>query len=67
MNQTFPPLIDARLSETEEEGILSIIHLFEKDFIEIHDFRTRQSGPEENIDFHLVVPSNMDLNASHRL
>ena len=67
MKESFPPLIDARLSEEEEENILRIIHSFEERYIEVHNFRTRRSGPEENIDFHLIVPSNMSVITSHQL
>ncbi|MEC1337445.1 cation diffusion facilitator family transporter [Bacillus velezensis] len=67
MKEAFPPLIDTRLSEEEEKTILKIIETFQQEFIEIHDFRTRRSGPQEYIDFHLVVASHMTIKDVHDL
>ncbi|MBZ5519681.1 cation diffusion facilitator family transporter [Bacillus sp. KS1] len=67
MKEAFPPLIDTRLSEEEEKTILKIIKTFQQEFIEIHDFRTRRSGPQEYIDFHLVVASHVTIKDVHDL
>ncbi|AZS15415.1 cation diffusion facilitator family transporter [Paenibacillus lutimineralis] len=67
MKESFPPLIDARLTEEEESEILRVIELFKERYIEFHDFRTRRSGPEEYVDFHLVTPSTMDVLTAHQL
>ncbi|MGD2435050.1 cation diffusion facilitator family transporter [Bacillus velezensis] len=67
MKEAFPPLIDTRLSEEEEKTILKIIDTFQQEFIEIHDFRTRRSGPQEYIDFHLVVASHVTIKDVHDL
>ncbi|MCM8509132.1 cation diffusion facilitator family transporter [Bacillus velezensis] len=67
MKEAFPPLIDTRLSEEEEKTILKIIETFQQEFIEIHDFRTRRSGPQEYIDFHLIVPSHVTIKDVHDL
>ncbi|APH49145.1 Cation-efflux pump fieF [Bacillus velezensis M27] len=67
MKEAFPPLIDTRLSEEEEKTILKIIETFQQEFIEIHDFRTRRSGPQEYIDFHLVVASHVAIKDVHDL
>ncbi|MBS4201751.1 cation transporter [Bacillus sp. FJAT-49732] len=67
MKESFPPLLDASLSQNEEEEILKIIRFYKKEFIEYHDFRTRRSGPNEWIDFHLVVPSHYNFERVHRL
>lgn len=67
LKESFPPLLDARLSQTEERLILRIIESYKEKYIEFHDFRTRRSGPEEYIDFHLVVPSNMNVETAHEL
>ncbi|MCM3039715.1 cation diffusion facilitator family transporter [Paenibacillus motobuensis] len=67
MKESFPPLLDARLTEKEESEILRVIELFKEKYIEIHDFRTRRSGPEEYVDFHLVTPSTMDVLTAHQL
>ncbi|MFJ3388550.1 MULTISPECIES: cation diffusion facilitator family transporter [Lysinibacillus] len=67
MKETFPPLMDARLSMEEEEQIIQIIESFKEEYIEYHDFRTRRSGAEEYIDFHLVVASNESIETVHNL
>lgn len=67
LKESFPPLLDASLSESEEEIILKTINSYKKEFIEYHDFRTRRSGPSEWIDFHLVVPSYYSINKAHDL
>ncbi|MEH7817883.1 cation diffusion facilitator family transporter [Bacillus velezensis] len=67
MKEALPPLIDTRLSEEEEKTILKIIETFQQEFIEIHDFRTRRSGPQEYIDFHLVVASHVTIKDVHDL
>lgn len=67
MKEAFPPLIDTRLSEEEEKTILKIIDTFHQEFIEIHDFRTRRSGPQEYIDFHMVVASHVPIKDVHDL
>lgn len=67
MKEAFPPLIDTRLSAEEEKTILKIIETFHHEFIEIHDFRTRRSGPQEYIDFHMVVASHVTIKDVHDL
>lgn len=67
MKESFPPLLDTKLTNEEEEKIIQIIELFKEEYIEYHDFRTRRSGAEEYIDFHLVVPSNKDIKTVHEL
>ncbi|MBE7128934.1 cation diffusion facilitator family transporter [Bacillus mycoides] len=68
MKESFPPLIDACLSqEEEEEKIMNIIESYKGEYIEFHDFRTRRSGPTEYIDFHLVVSSQYDIKTAHEL
>lgn len=67
MKESFPPLLDTRLSAEEEEQIVQIIELFKGEYIEYHDFRTRRSGAEEYIDFHLVVSSNKNIKTVHEL
>jgi cation diffusion facilitator family transporter len=67
LKESFPPLLDASLTEEEENEVLRVIHLYKEKYIEIHDFRTRRSGPDEYVDFHLVVPSIMDIETAHQL
>ncbi|MCE5173701.1 cation diffusion facilitator family transporter [Paenibacillus profundus] len=67
MRESFPPLLDASLTDEEMDQILNVIHQYREQFIEIHDFRTRRSGPQEYVDFHMVVPSSMNIEKAHRL
>lgn len=67
MNEAFPPLLDTRLSDEKEKKILEIIKLFHKEYIEIHDFRTRRSGKQKFVDFHMVVPSHQSIEKTHNL
>src|SRR5205814_1478297 len=60
-------LLDASLPLDEEAQIGQIINRFSDQFINYHELRTRQSGPERHIDFHLVVPDNMTVEQAHRL
>ncbi|MFJ7732679.1 cation diffusion facilitator family transporter [Lysinibacillus sp. NPDC097231] len=67
MKEAFPPLLDARLSKEEEQQIIQIIESFRDEYIEYHEFRTRRSGAEEYIDFHLVVGSSKSIETVHDL
>jgi len=67
MNEAFPPLLDTRLSDEKEEQIFGLITLFQEEYIEIHDFRTRRSGNQEFVDFHMVVPSHQSIEKTHDL
>ncbi|AIQ12979.1 cation diffusion facilitator family transporter [Paenibacillus durus] len=67
LKESFPPLLDASLTEEEENEILRVIYSYKEKYIEVHDFRTRRSGPEEYVDFHLVVPSIMEIETAHHL
>ncbi|MTH53575.1 cation diffusion facilitator family transporter [Bacillus mangrovi] len=67
MKESFPPLLDARLSAEDEKQIVEIVEGYSDRFIEFHDLRTRQAGPENYVDFHLVVPSEMDIATAHDL
>ncbi|KQU63655.1 cation transporter [Rossellomorea marisflavi] len=67
MKEAFPPLIDARLSDEEEQVILDVIDSFQDEYIQVHDFRTRRAGAIEYIDFHMVVPSKESIENVHKL
>ena len=60
-------LLDASLPVEEELKISSVIESFQEQFINFHGLRTRQSGPDRHIDFHLVVHNEMTALDSHRL
>ena len=65
--QSFTPLLDASLTEDEQKIIRDVIEAYQDEFIEYHALRTRRSGAEKHIDFHLVVPSHMPVEQAHDL
>lgn len=67
LKESFPPLMDERLSLDEEKEIKRIIESYSDNYIEFHDFRSRRAGAEEYIDFHLVFPASMSIEEAHHL
>lgn len=67
LKESFPPLMDSRLSQKEEQLIEETINSYHAHFIDYHDFRTRKAGTEVYVDFHLVVPHDMTVGNAHRL
>ncbi len=65
--KSFTPLLDTGLSTDELKQIENVLYSFKSQFIEYHDLRTRRSGAEEHIDFHLVLPSHMSIEEAHLL
>lgn len=65
--ESFLPLLDTRLTKEEEAKVQEIIDSYRHEYIEYHDLRTRRSGADEHIDFHLVVPSSTDIETAHDL
>ena len=65
--QSVGGLVDASLPVQEEASIGQILSTFRGSFVNYHDLRTRQSGPERHIDLHVVVPNEMTVEAAHRL
>lgn len=60
-------LLDPCLPEQEEQQIVQIIESFAPRYINYHELRTRQSGPDRHIDFHLVVANHMTVEEAHLL
>lgn len=67
IRESFPPLMDARLLPKEERRIRRIIESHQKEYIEFHNFRTRRSGHDVYIEFHLVVPSHLEIDTVDEL
>lgn len=61
LKESFPPLMDSRLSTKEELLITDAIETYQSNYIEYHDFRTRRAGTEIYIDFHLIVAQEMSV------
>ncbi len=60
-------LIDHSIPETDEKRIREIICEHSTTYAGFHDLKTRRSGPEIFIEFHLVVPGDISVTASHDL
>ncbi|WP_088044305.1 cation diffusion facilitator family transporter [Bacillus sp. EAC] len=65
--KSFTPLLDTGLTSDELTQIEEVLLSYKSQFIEYHDLRTRRSGAEEHIDFHLVLPSSMSIEEAHIL
>lgn len=66
--KSFRPLMDASLSEEEEEEIATAIEKAEiEGLVGFHDMRTRRSGSERYVDMHLVVRSGLSIDAVHEI
>ncbi len=65
--RSFADLIDHSIPVEEENRIRQIICEHESSYAGFHDLKTRRSGPEVFIDFHLVVPGDISVTQSHDL
>jgi cation diffusion facilitator family transporter len=60
-------LIDHSIPEKDETRIKEIICQHSGTYAGFHDLKTRRSGPEIFIEFHLVVPGDISVAQSHDL
>lgn len=60
-------LIDHSIPEGDEKRIREIICEHSSIYAGFHDLKTRRSGPEIFIEFHLVVPGDISVAQSHDL
>ena len=60
-------LIDHSIPEKDEKRIKEIICEHSSIYAGFHDLKTRRSGPEIFIEFHLVVPGDISVAQSHDL
>jgi cation diffusion facilitator family transporter len=58
-------LLDVSLPEEEIEIIKEIINEHRPQIISYHDFRTRKSGADRFVEFHMLVSSTMSVKDSH--
>jgi len=65
--RSFADLIDHSIPAADEERIRKIICDHASEYAGFHDLRTRRSGPEIFIEFHLVVPGTISVIQSHDL
>jgi len=67
IKESFSPLLDASLSEEDEQKIITKIENHQEHFIDFHDLRTRKAGSERHIDFHLTVCKYHTIDHAHSL
>jgi cation diffusion facilitator family transporter len=65
--QSASGLLDASLPAADEQKIKAVLADFAPHYLDYHELRTRQSGAERHIDFHLVVVNTMTVEQSHLL
>ena len=65
MQTSFSGLMDEAAAPEDVERIRAVIARHAEGAIEAHDLRTRHSGRLTFIEFHLVVPSEMRVDAAH--
>ena len=65
--RSFSDLIDHSIPDVDEHRIREIICEHASDYAGFHDMRTRRSGPEIFIEFHLVMPGTVSVLQSHDL
>lgn len=63
----FSPLLDAKLSDEEEEKIAEVMKHYKNEIINYHKLRTRKSGNVKYIDFHMTVREDLTVKESHQL
>jgi cation diffusion facilitator family transporter len=67
IQESFAPLLDASLSEEDEQEIITKIENHQEHFIDFHNLRTRKAGSERHIDFHLTVCKYHTIDHAHTL
>jgi divalent metal cation (Fe/Co/Zn/Cd) transporter len=65
--RSFADIIDHSIPQKDENRIKEIICEHASDYAGFHGLRTRRSGPEIFIEFHLVVPGTVSVSQSHDL
>lgn len=65
--QSMSSLMDEAASPVIEQRIREAIRQNAEGAIEAHDIRTREAGPVTFIEFHLVVPGHMTVEAAHEI
>lgn len=65
MQTSFSGLMDEAAPPEEVERLRAVIAAHAQGAIEAHDLRTRHAGPVTFIEFHLVVPGAMSVDAAH--
>ncbi|HEY3131629.1 MAG TPA: cation diffusion facilitator family transporter [Acidobacteriota bacterium] len=60
-------LMDKQLPDETRREIERIIEGFKPEILSYHNLRTRKSGAQKFIDFHIVIPASRPFGEAHRL
>jgi len=60
-------LMDESLSADELDEVRDALREHMDDTLEVHDLRTRRSGPRTFVELHLVVPGRMSVASAHAI
>jgi cation diffusion facilitator family transporter len=63
----FKPLLDSSLPDEDMQTIRRVLKNYIGECKDFHQLRTRKSGSNKYLDFHLVVPENMTVKDAHQL
>ncbi len=67
IKNAFRPLLDTSLPESDLQLIHSTLNGYLSECIGYHKFRSRKSGSQKYLDFHLEVPETMTVRDAHDL
>lgn len=67
MRKSFGGLMDVKLPQVEEDEIVAVIENHGDLIASFHRVRTRKAGSQRQIDFHLVVSRNLNVERAHQL
>jgi len=67
MRKAFGGLMDIKLPQAEEDEIVACIKEHADLIAGFHRIRTRKAGSQRQIDFHLVVSRNLNVERAHQL
>lgn len=63
----YAPLVDSSLPAEDLKKIEEILNKFTGNCFQYHNFRSRKSGSNKYLDFHLEVPEKMTVREAHTL
>jgi cation diffusion facilitator family transporter len=67
LRQHINSLMDAALEPQDIALVQAVIEKERRNYLEVHDLRSRISGKKKFVDFHLIVPANLTVLESHTL
>jgi cation diffusion facilitator family transporter len=67
IRMTIHELTDVKLPDSELVEIKKALEGFKSKILNVHDIRTRKSGVERHIEFHLTVCAKMNVEESHTI